>query len=294
MKTLLLNFEFLKLVGFRESLDVVLVFLIPYLLYSDHVHTELLCICICILLASSFFTHTINDIYDYKTDYLNKRDKPLVKGFLTLKQAKIIAVYFFCCTIFFSLLTKDVVYTNLSILLLILGLAYSHPLANFSHNSILSILVIILGSVIIPYSLGLYAALGHYEFSDNIFLLIGIVLIVIGRVILKDIWDFKGDKLTGRKTFAVLIKTNKLLIFSLFMHLVGTVCIFNFVYRYVSMDVLFICATLSYVFVIIFILLQQNKIKEANQANTIRRSLIKIYFATRLYFIAILIFIFLN
>ncbi len=294
MRTVPSLFEFFKLIGFRESLDIVIIFLISYFLYSNQINTGLLLICILILLTSSFFTHVINDIYDFKTDLINKRDKPLVKGNFTINQAKIIATYFFCCAIFFSLIIKNLVYVDFAFLLLILGLIYSHPLINFSHRAYMSLLVIIFGSVIIPYFLGQYAALGHYKFLDTVSLLSGIIFIVIGRVVLKDIWDVEGDKLSGRKTFAIFIKTNRLLIFSLFMHLLGTLFVFSFMYHYVSKDLLFIYATLAYVSMLTYLLLQQNKIKAINQVYTIRKLLIKIYLATRLYFVLILVFIFLN
>lgn len=288
-KIYLYNWAFLKLIGARESIEGTLILLIGFFLYPN-IGSYYLVISIFILISFVFFTQTLNDIYDIDIDSLNKRDKPLAQGLFSVRFAKYIAGYFFVCTIFFGLVANNIVYLFFSLILIALGFLYSHPATSFSKKPILALITIILGYVVIPFYMGIYSATSSFSLGySNIIL--GLIFIVIGRVILKDIQDKKGDNVYGRKTLALLLKTKKLILLSSCLFILGILFTISATIKIIQKDFVFIFLSVSYLLFILWILFQRYNIPEEKQTCTIRSSLVKIYMASRLYLVIILGFL---
>jgi 4-hydroxybenzoate polyprenyltransferase len=61
-------------------------------------------------------------------------------------------------------------------------------------------LLLPIGYVFLPYSFG-HLAISNNLFSESLLIMVGLYLHFIGRIILKDYRDVKGDKTYGKKTF---------------------------------------------------------------------------------------------
>ncbi|GAB3592433.1 hypothetical protein GCM10027446_13130 [Angustibacter peucedani] len=83
-----------------------------------------------------------------------------------------------------------------------LGAAYSLPPLRLSRRGALASLVLPLDVVGVPYLVGLLAG-GHDVRRADVVLLGGLYAAVIGRLLLKDVRDVRGDALLGKRTFLV-------------------------------------------------------------------------------------------
>ena len=290
---------FLKLVGAREAVDGLIVLLLGYFLHNSTAHSSPV-LGILILLITVFFIHTINDIYDYNIDLANHRNKPLTQGLIPLIFARYLAVYLFLASVLLGVVVpwfifKQYLYIALTFLMLAIGFCYSYPKFEFSKNPFLAIVSILIGSIIVPYYLGIYARLGSTSItSTDVAVVSGLLLIAFGRVILKDIRDRLGDHAHGRSSLAIILKTKNLLLLSWAALSVGAMLILLALskiseqnYWYVFLTILFSLYTAAAMF-------EQSKISEQEQISTIRKVQIKIYMATRLYLVIILMSLYLS
>jgi geranylgeranylglycerol-phosphate geranylgeranyltransferase len=284
---------FLKLIGSRESIEGMLILLIGFSLYANTVSSQLI-FGVLILLSSLFYTHTLNDIYDFNIDLLNKRNKPLVQGYFSIRFAKHIAGYFFVSTIFFGLIANYGFYLFFALTLLVLGFLYSYPATSFSKNPVLAMPTILLGYVVVPFYMGIYSAATSFPTLSDHGLVLGLILMVAGRIFLKDVRDRKGDKAHGRNTLALLLRTKYLFLLSSGLFIFGIAFIYLAIIEVIQKDYTFLLLSVAYFLFVSWTLFQQCRIPENKQGNSIRPSLIKIYLASRLYLIVILGFLLMN
>lgn len=157
-------------------------------------------------ILGALFIHvtTINDIADEEIDKINlssdlsrplvtshtKRSDLLILSFLALFIAFIGAFIIRPTLILFVAITP------------ILSYIYSMPPMRISYRGILASLLLPLIYVAIPYGMGIYLHPKAVT-SENIILLLGLYVSFIGRIILKDFRDVKGDKKFGKLTFLV-------------------------------------------------------------------------------------------
>jgi 4-hydroxybenzoate polyprenyltransferase len=85
---------------------------------------------------------------------------------------------------------------------LLLALAYSLPPTRLSKRGVLAPLLLPFGFVAVPFLTGVLAAGSAVTFPD-LALLAGLYLGFIGRILLKDFRDVRGDTLFGKRTFLV-------------------------------------------------------------------------------------------
>jgi geranylgeranylglycerol-phosphate geranylgeranyltransferase len=170
-----------------------------------------------ILIAASGMV--INDIYDLEIDKINRPERPIPRGSITLKQAKLLYFIYLFCGILLSIL--NTIIFNLSLLNLVLALFFGFigwVYAKWGKKSGF------LGNLVvgISFSIGLiYGALLNSILIPPyiLYFFITAFSLLMAREIIKGCEDIEGDKKQGVKTLAIKIgiknSRNVALIFSL-------------------------------------------------------------------------------
>jgi len=147
----------------------------------------------------------INDIYDLEIDKINRPERPIPRGSITLKQAKILFFIYLCFGLFLSIL-NTIIY-SLSILIFVvvsffgfIGWVYAKwgKKSGFLGNL----------AVGVSFSIGLvYGALLNSSFIPPyiFFFFITAFSLLVAREIIKGCEDIEGDKNQGVKTLAIKI-----------------------------------------------------------------------------------------
>src|SRR5207244_1071369 len=83
---------------------------------------------------------------------------------------------------------------------LVLSVAYSFPPLRLSARGFLTLLVLPLGYVVLPFLVGAYSV-GSTLGPHGLVLLAGLSVVFVGRIALKDFRDVEGDAVYGKRTF---------------------------------------------------------------------------------------------
>ena len=179
--------------------------------------------------CTTILANTTNDVIDQKTDQINRKDRPLPSGIVTLKSISIYSVAMFLLLLF--IVVSANMYTNgkLFVLLIIIPTIVMYNLYLKKTPLIGNIVVsMILGSVFIFVEL---ASSGTINFSLTPFMLA--TLLSFPRELIKDIQDIKGDSINNIRTFPVVFGQQKsLLIFKI--SLVLLIIFSIYVYTYIE------------------------------------------------------------
>ncbi len=159
-----------------------------------------------IIILSSWYINatTINDLADYKIDQINLKgvsDRPLANNKVDRK--KIIRLNFLSAVIaiIFSFLL-DIRIGFLVAFCLILNYAYSLPPTKVSYRGALAPLLLPIGYVLLPFLVGVWS-INSTLTKNGWYILVALYISFIGRIILKDFRDIKGDKKYGKRTFLI-------------------------------------------------------------------------------------------
>lgn len=157
-----------------------------------------------LVIIGGWFIHAtvLNDLADEDIDRVNlatARGRPLVSGDATRRElralgntAGLVSFLVACST---NWRVGLVVAAGLA-----LNAAYSLRPTRISHRGAVASLMLPLGYVALPYlvgSLSVQAELGR----QDVVLLVGLYIVFIGRILLKDFRDVEGDELFGKRTF---------------------------------------------------------------------------------------------
>ena len=166
-----------------------------------------------------FGAFALNDYIDYKADKLNRRiDRPLVNGEISRNAALVIGITSFLIANIIALSTLPPAAFLMIILFTFLSLAYDFVLKNlpFLGNFVIAL------TMAIPFFFGAYV----YSFESNLpsnsfqpVLCLSVIafFVGLGREIMKDIEDIRGDSIVGGKTLPLIIgKKNSALVAGLF------------------------------------------------------------------------------
>lgn len=156
-----------------------------------------------ILIAASGMV--INDIYDTEIDKINRPNRPIPRGSVTLKQAKMLFIIYLCCGLFLSAL--NTIIFNLSVLNFILASFFGFigwVYAKWGKKSGF------IGNVVvgISFSIGLVygALLNSLLIPPYIwYFFITAFSLLVSREIIKGCEDIEGDKNQGVTTLAIKI-----------------------------------------------------------------------------------------
>jgi len=156
-----------------------------------------------IFLASA--GNVINDIYDIEIDRINKPDRPLPSGAISLKEAKIIFYILVFLGIVSSLISSWIITSFwpfvIAVIFAIIGVLYSSRLKimGFIGN------ITVGCSFSIGYIYGWTIAGMRYDLAKIVTVLLFFIVsttLLIAREIIKGIEDIKGDALRNVKTLA--------------------------------------------------------------------------------------------
>jgi len=157
----------------------------------------------CLALAASYISATsVNDLADYNIDAINHAQspgRPLISGGAARRDVWII----FALSSAISILCAVSIGTEAALIMMVavvINVLYSLPPARISYRTFLAPLFLGLGYVCVPYALGAVAAsdtLRHYDIAW----MAGLYLLFVGRILLKDFRDRKGDAKYGKPTF---------------------------------------------------------------------------------------------
>lgn len=155
--------------------------------------------------------NVINDYFDYKIDLINRPDRPIPSGRITLEKGKTYAYFLFLCGIITGLLISYIE-TNLipSIIVIfpvVLLYLYAYKLKS----------TILIGNLIVGFLTCLCFIFGGYvigietktTYIINISYYLGLFAFIMtsAREITKDMEDIKGDLLENVKTFPIVYGT---------------------------------------------------------------------------------------
>lgn len=145
----------------------------------------------------SSFSMVTNDYFDLEVDRINAPNKPLVRGDVSVFEAKVFALLILLAGIFFSTLT------GLNTFLLALTFSFLSFLYNFKLKE-----YGILGNFIVATSMAVPFIYGALMVGEVNLVVLSLALTAffagIGREIVKNIIDVEGDKVRNAKTIPIL------------------------------------------------------------------------------------------
>lgn len=170
-----------------------------------------------------------NDIADEKIDKINLKTavgRPLVRK--TASISDLWKINYICAAAVISLsLFFGLNGLLLCCVCLALNYAYSLPPMQISHKGYIAPLMLPIGYVALPFLLGQFAANNSRPIISPVF--VGLYCAFVGRIILKDLRDIKGDKMFGKNTFVVVHGKTATCLMSGFWWLVGDIIVSTFV-----------------------------------------------------------------
>jgi len=179
-------------------------------------------ILIALVLACSYMSATaFNDVSDYEIDKLNipkDNSRPLMVMNVSKKQLTIFAYSALIASVIFAAAVSPI-YVLFAISGIILSACYSLKPFRMSYRGILAALWLPLSYVVFSFMGGALVNGGLSSLSSKI--LIALYVSFIGRIILKDFRDVKGDKKFGKRTFLVRHGAIKTCIVAVLAWLVG-------------------------------------------------------------------------
>ncbi len=218
--------EYLKLIRVKNGILFVVAIMVGGYVYE----VELMKILVISLL---FFcglsqANVFNDVFDIQTDRINRPNRPLSSGKVSLRSAKRLGVILTLGFVLFSSFL-GIEYMISAILVTILNRLYT-PIMKprvFMGNIYVSLM---LASPFV-----LYAILSVEKPIVGYYLCVGTFLLMIAREILKDVEDIDGDKVVGMKTLPIVFgKDNAVFVSIIPLVNLGMVTVFFTYLAYLS------------------------------------------------------------
>lgn len=158
-----------------------------------------------LLVLVTWYIHaaSANDYADRHIDKINlknAKDRPLLSKDVSYKQMLVIHCVSGALALFLASF-YGVLAVLATVGMLIINYAYSLKPIRLSDRGLISQLVLALGYVYFPFSLGYWARAGHEEYPW--LLSFGLYLGFVGRLLLKDFRDVIGDKKHGKMTYVL-------------------------------------------------------------------------------------------
>ncbi|MFX0115899.1 MAG: UbiA family prenyltransferase [Candidatus Hodarchaeota archaeon] len=150
--------------------------------------------------------HTINDYFDYEIDVANNRlDRPIVRGAISLANAKKIAVGLYSSVVLLSAILVFIYGLNVFLLVLVpffifLSVGYNLGVKELGllGNAWVSI------GYVFPFLIGpLIIGMDEFALVNILVICTFIFFLALGREILKDIMDIEGDIKAGMRSVAI-------------------------------------------------------------------------------------------
>jgi len=149
--------------------------------------------------------YVINDFFDYEIDIINRSDRILPAGLISLKAAKNYAYLLFITGIIFSVLTQNEYCVILAVVNSILLYLYSKYFKK----------MFFIGNIVVAYnsaSTFIFGGLSNSNVMNSLLISLLAFLYTIVREIVKDVEDMEGDAKQGADTLAVRWGSSKSLL----------------------------------------------------------------------------------
>lgn len=153
--------------------------------------------------------NVINDYFDYKIDLINKPDRPIPSGRISLKNGRNYGYFLFfmgtMCGFFISYLTNNWIPFAIVLFADVVLYLYAYKLKSTP----------LLGNLTVGFMTGFGFVFGGFSINNptiimtSIFLGFFALVMTTAREIIKDIEDIEGDKADGARTLPILIGAKK-------------------------------------------------------------------------------------
>lgn len=153
--------------------------------------------------------NVINDYFDYKIDLINKPDRPIPSGRISLKNGRNYGYFLFfmgtVCGFFISYLTNNWIPFAIVLFADVVLYLYAYKLKSTPF----------LGNLTVGFMTGFGFVFGGFSINNptiimtSIFLGFFALVMTTAREIIKDIEDIEGDKADGARTLPILIGAKK-------------------------------------------------------------------------------------
>ena len=193
----------------------------------------------------------VNDIYDIEIDKINRPERPIPRGAITLKQAK----YLFCGTLIFGVIVAiihsllfELGFLNITVAAFFGFIAWFYAKwgkkSGFFGNIIVSI----------SFSIGLIygAILNSSNIPNHIyFFFLTSFLLLLSREVIKGCEDIEGDKEEGVKTLAIKIGIKKSAYISMSFAILAIIFFFLTIFTNI-MNLLLFSISMTFGIVVVF------------------------------------------
>ena len=206
--------------------------------------------------------NVINDYFDYKIDLINKPERPIPSGRISLKNGKNYAYLLFLagtiCGFLISYLTNNWIPFGIVILADIVLYLYAYKLKATP----------LIGNLAVGFMTGFGFVFGGFSINNPTIIMTSIFLgffafvMTTAREIVKDIEDIEGDKADGAKTLPIMIGTKKPAILAAILIVIDS-ALCPLLYYYHIFGILYIVviaiAVILFIYSAILILKSQDK-----------------------------------
>jgi len=178
------------------------------MMFVGHYYGLAVIICALIVFVCTAGGNTINDVFDYKIDEINKPNRPIPSGRVSVKNAKNYAFFLFGVGIILSLIDSYLV-NNIfpALIVIIASIIMYYYAAKFKAMPLIGNIVVatltgfcfVIAGVVISCAQNYLGIL-----FISIYLGLFAVFMTLAREIVKDMEDIEGDKLEGARTFPIL------------------------------------------------------------------------------------------
>ena len=187
--------------------------------------------------------NVINDVFDYKIDAVNKPDRPIPSGKISLKNAKIYAGILYTVSAVISLVISYLINNFLFFVIIACSAVIIYAYSRYFKAMPLIGNIVVGGMIGFCFVVGGFIILCHTKDREifRVAVYIGLLAAVanVAREIIKDMEDVQGDRLGGARTFPVLYGKKASSVISILL-LAVTVAVHVYLYTFGIFNIAYI------------------------------------------------------
>lgn len=199
--------------------------------------------------------NVINDVFDHKIDAVNKPDRPIPSGRISLKNARIYAGILYIISAFISLIISYLINNFWFFVIIICSAVILYAYSRYFKAMPL------VGNIVVGVMVGLSFVIGgiillcetkDWEiFKVSVYIGLLAAVVNVARELIKDMEDVRGDKLYGARTFPILYGKKASSIITILL-LAVTVALGIFLYTFGIFNIAYIIIIIIAVFLCVY------------------------------------------
>jgi len=199
--------------------------------------------------------NVINDVFDHKIDAVNKPDRPIPSGRISLKNARIYAGILYIISAFISLIISYLINNFWFFVIIICSAVILYAYSRYFKAMPL------VGNIVVGVMVGLSFVIGgiillcetkDWEiFKVSVYIGLLAAVVNVARELIKDMEDVRGDKLCGARTFPILYGKKASSIITILL-LAVTVALGIFLYTFGIFNIAYIIIIIIAVFLCVY------------------------------------------